>query len=287
MVSADLLERRPRRRARVEPARLSDRHPAGAHGCSHGLRRRPARRWPPTPRTPSRCTPGTGCTTAGPPRWAGCPPSRTCTRETVTAQPGDRLTLRLTAASDCSDATLNGTVRLRCPRGWAAEPAELTSNCPPAASPRDRHRAHRAGRRRRPATTRCAPSSSVGGDVPDGMAADRRGRLRRDRRRRGARRTGAVGHRAGRRRRRPGGGRPADRHRRHRRPRRPRARGTPDQPVGHLGVDRGLRRAGRCCAPGRRSRWASTSRRRRGWTPDSGGRWSGSAARAGCCTHPP
>ncbi len=32
--------------------------------------------------------------------------------------------------------------------------------------------------------------------------------------------------------------RPADRHRRQRRPRRPRARGAPDQPVGHLGVDR-------------------------------------------------
>lgn len=87
------------------------------------------RRWARTPRTRSLCMPATGCTTAGWPRWADCPPSRTCTPRPQTAQPGDRLTLRLTAAS--SDATLNGAVRLRCPRrGWAAQPTELNFEMP-------------------------------------------------------------------------------------------------------------------------------------------------------------
>ncbi|KKB97267.1 alpha-mannosidase [Mycobacterium nebraskense] len=33
--------------------------------------------------------------------------------------------VRLTAASDCSDATLTGTVTLVCPDGWSAKPDEL------------------------------------------------------------------------------------------------------------------------------------------------------------------
>ncbi|OBJ89685.1 NEW3 domain-containing protein [Mycobacterium sp. 1245852.3] len=43
----------------------------------------------------------------------------------LTAQPGDEVTLRLTAASDSTDATLPGAVTLRCPDGWTATPAHL------------------------------------------------------------------------------------------------------------------------------------------------------------------
>ena len=52
-------------------------------------RRRPRRSWRPTPRRRSRCTRGTGCTTAAPRRSAGCPRSRTCTRRPVVAEPDD------------------------------------------------------------------------------------------------------------------------------------------------------------------------------------------------------
>lgn len=41
------------------------------------------------------------------------------------APPGGEVTVRLTAASDCSDATLHGVVALACPDGWSASPAEL------------------------------------------------------------------------------------------------------------------------------------------------------------------
>ena len=43
----------------------------------------------------------------------------------VTAAPGGEAALRLTAASDCSDAAHDGAVRVVCPDGWAAAPAEL------------------------------------------------------------------------------------------------------------------------------------------------------------------
>lgn len=43
----------------------------------------------------------------------------------VPAEPGGEVVLRLTAASDCSDDTLTGTVTLVCPRGWSAKPDEL------------------------------------------------------------------------------------------------------------------------------------------------------------------
>jgi alpha-mannosidase len=39
--------------------------------------------------------------------------------------------LRLTAASDCSDAVLHGRVRLLCPDGWATDPGELPYMLPP------------------------------------------------------------------------------------------------------------------------------------------------------------
>ncbi|OJZ69788.1 alpha-mannosidase [Mycobacterium paraffinicum] len=43
----------------------------------------------------------------------------------VPAEPGGEVVLRLTAASDCSDATLTGTITLVCPRGWSAKPDGL------------------------------------------------------------------------------------------------------------------------------------------------------------------
>ncbi|MGD1254976.1 NEW3 domain-containing protein [Mycobacterium seoulense] len=43
----------------------------------------------------------------------------------LTAEPGDEVAMRLTAASDCTDATLTGTVTLVCPEGWSAKPDEL------------------------------------------------------------------------------------------------------------------------------------------------------------------
>ncbi len=43
----------------------------------------------------------------------------------VAAEPGGEVALRLTVASDCSDASLTGTVTLVSPQGWSAKPAEL------------------------------------------------------------------------------------------------------------------------------------------------------------------
>ncbi|MEB3983526.1 NEW3 domain-containing protein [Mycobacterium sp. 663a-19] len=42
----------------------------------------------------------------------------------VTARPGGRAVFRLTASSDCSDAALRGAVKVVCPQGWSATPAE-------------------------------------------------------------------------------------------------------------------------------------------------------------------
>jgi alpha-mannosidase len=48
----------------------------------------------------------------------------------VTAEAGAEVTLRLTAASDSTDATLHGAVTLRCPDGWTVTPAELPFTLP-------------------------------------------------------------------------------------------------------------------------------------------------------------
>ena len=61
-------------------ARLPDRHRAGAPRAAQAAARRRHRVGPGEPRTASRCTRGTGCTTAGRRRWAGCPRSLTCIR---------------------------------------------------------------------------------------------------------------------------------------------------------------------------------------------------------------
>jgi len=47
------------------------------------------------------------------------------------AAPVSEVVLRLTAASDCTDARLSGTVRLVCPDAWSATPAELPFELPP------------------------------------------------------------------------------------------------------------------------------------------------------------
>ena len=52
----------------------------------------------------------------------------------MAAEPNAQVLLRLTAASDCTDSVLHGTVRLVCPDGWTAEPAEL-----PFVLPRGEH----------------------------------------------------------------------------------------------------------------------------------------------------
>jgi alpha-mannosidase len=49
----------------------------------------------------------------------------------VTAEPDCPLPLRLTVASDCTDSSLSGVVRLRCPDGWSARPSRLPFELPP------------------------------------------------------------------------------------------------------------------------------------------------------------
>lgn len=61
----------------------------------------------------------------GPAPLGGLPAAAHLHPQRVAAEPGDRVVLRLTAASDCSDATLGGAVRLLCPGAWSATPAEL------------------------------------------------------------------------------------------------------------------------------------------------------------------
>ena len=83
------------------------------------------------PKLRSRFMHGTGCTTEGLPPWVACLPSRTCILQHVAAEPNSRVMLRLTVASDSSDAALHGKVRLLCPDGWEADPAELSFVLPP------------------------------------------------------------------------------------------------------------------------------------------------------------
>ncbi len=49
----------------------------------------------------------------------------------LVAEPDSVVLLRLTAASDCSDAALHGRVRLVCPDGWTANPDGLSFVLPP------------------------------------------------------------------------------------------------------------------------------------------------------------
>jgi len=61
----------------------------------------------------------------GPAPLGGLPAVAHLHPQRVTATPGSELTLRLTVASDSSDATLDGAVTMVCPDGWSATPAGL------------------------------------------------------------------------------------------------------------------------------------------------------------------
>jgi alpha-mannosidase len=64
----------------------------------------------------------------GPAPLGGLPAVAHVHPQSATAEPGDEVVLRITAASDCSDSEpdgLNGEVTLVCPDGWSATPAEL------------------------------------------------------------------------------------------------------------------------------------------------------------------
>ncbi|AQT82576.1 alpha-mannosidase [Mycolicibacterium litorale] len=67
----------------------------------------------------------------GPAPLGGLPAVAHLHPETLSATTGEHVRLRLTVASDCSDATLAGTVTLGCPRGWTVEPDELTFELTP------------------------------------------------------------------------------------------------------------------------------------------------------------
>ncbi len=57
----------------------------------------------------------------GPAPLGGLPAVAHLHPESVTVQPGDTVRLRLTVASDCSDAELAAAVRMRYPKGWAED----------------------------------------------------------------------------------------------------------------------------------------------------------------------
>ncbi len=61
----------------------------------------------------------------GPAPLGGLPAVAHLHPQRVTAAPGGEVALRLSLASDCSDAALAGGVMVVCPDGWSAAPAEL------------------------------------------------------------------------------------------------------------------------------------------------------------------
>ncbi len=61
----------------------------------------------------------------GPAPLGGLPVVAHLHPQRLAAEPGSAVALRLTAASDCTDAELSGAVVLACPDGWTAAPAEL------------------------------------------------------------------------------------------------------------------------------------------------------------------
>ncbi|ORA38262.1 NEW3 domain-containing protein [Mycobacterium aquaticum] len=67
----------------------------------------------------------------GPAPLGGLPAVAHLHPETLTVTPDSPVVLRLTAASDCTDAPLHGRVRVIVPPGWTAEPAELPFVLPP------------------------------------------------------------------------------------------------------------------------------------------------------------
>lgn len=67
----------------------------------------------------------------GPAPLGGLPAVAHLHPENVAAEPDSEIVLRLTAASDCTDASLHGRVRVLAPKGWAAGPAQLPFVLPP------------------------------------------------------------------------------------------------------------------------------------------------------------
>jgi alpha-mannosidase len=69
----------------------------------------------------------------GPAPLGGLPAMAHVHPHEVAAAPGADVTVRLTAASDCTNSRLRGVVRLVCPQGWTAHPAELPFELHPGA----------------------------------------------------------------------------------------------------------------------------------------------------------
>ncbi len=67
----------------------------------------------------------------GPAAIGGLPAVAYLHPQRASVGPNSQVRLRLTASSDCSDTVLHGKVRLRCPDGWTADPAELPFMLPP------------------------------------------------------------------------------------------------------------------------------------------------------------
>ncbi|OBF39017.1 alpha-mannosidase [Mycolicibacterium peregrinum] len=67
----------------------------------------------------------------GPAPLGGLPAVAYLHPESVAGQPDTEVVVRLTAASDCTDAALHGRVRLHGPPGWDVQPAELPYVLPP------------------------------------------------------------------------------------------------------------------------------------------------------------
>ncbi len=61
----------------------------------------------------------------GPAPLGGLPAVAHLHPQATVAEPNGKVVLRLTAASDCTDSVLHGTVRLVCPDGWTASPQSL------------------------------------------------------------------------------------------------------------------------------------------------------------------
>ncbi|WKG04712.1 NEW3 domain-containing protein [Mycolicibacterium sp. HK-90] len=67
----------------------------------------------------------------GPAPLGGLPAVAYLHPESVAAQPGTEVVVRLTAASDCTDAALHGRVSVAGPPGWEVQPTELPFVLPP------------------------------------------------------------------------------------------------------------------------------------------------------------
>jgi alpha-mannosidase len=67
----------------------------------------------------------------GPAPLGGLPVVAHLHPQQIAVESNSEVTLRLTAASDCTDAVLHGKVRLLCPDGWTAYPTELPFMLPP------------------------------------------------------------------------------------------------------------------------------------------------------------